>query len=304
MIHTYTHKKFTWVDLENPTHDEVEELMRRYHIHPLVGQELLSPTVRPKVDLYDNFIYLILHFPSVTHSHNGETEQEIDFVIGKDFLITVHYDIVDALREFAKVFEVNSMLDKSTMAEHGGYLFFYMMREMYKHLGDDLHSLSTRLKEIEEHIFRGEEGRMVTAISKTNKALLDFRESIRFHREILESFEAAGKQFFEPRFHYYLRSLVGEYFKVYNQLENQKETLNDLRETNESLLTSKTNEIMKALTIMSFVMLPMALIGQIFGMSVSGIPLTGTPDAFWKVIALMLLTGTMVFIFFKYKKWF
>src|SRR5258708_35324538 len=140
MVNTYTHKKLTWVDLENPTATEVEELMRRYRIHPLVGQELLGPTVRPKVDVYDEFIYLILHFPTVSHSHGGEPEEEIDFIIGKEFLITVHYDLVDPLREFAKLFEVNSVLGRGNMGQHGGYLFFHIKSEMYKNLASELGS--------------------------------------------------------------------------------------------------------------------------------------------------------------------
>jgi len=303
MLNTYKHKNLTWVDLENPTSEEVEHLVKKYKIHPLVAQELLSPTVRPRVDLYTDFIYLILHFPTITHSHNGEVEQEVDFIIGKDFLITVHYDMVDPLREFSKVFEVNSILDKSNIGEHAGYLFFYIMREMYKNSSNELGSITTRLKDIEEKIFKGEEGKMVREISSTNKSLLDFRESIRFHKEVLESFEAAGKSFFENKFDYYLHSLLGEYYKVYNLLENQKETLVDLRETNDSLLTTKTNETMKVLTIIAFIFLPMSFIIQIFGISSNYLPFVSSPDGLWKIIGLIGTVGLSMFIWFKYKKW-
>ncbi len=278
--------------------------MKQYNIHPLVGQELLSPTVRPKVDLYDNFIYLILHFPTVSHTHHGQTEQEIDFIVGKDFLITVHYDVVDNLHEFSKRFEVNSILDKSNIGEHCGYLFYYMMREIYKNLGQELGDITLKLKEIEKNIFGGEEGKMVKEISNTNKLLLDFRESIRFHKEVLESFEAAGKHFFEEKFHYYLRALVGEYYKVYNQLENQKEMLVDLRETNDSLLSAKTNEVMKTLTVMAFIVLPMSFIVQVLGISHPNVlPLLNSPAGFFTVLGVVLSVGIISFAAFKHKKW-
>ncbi|MEK7558542.1 MAG: magnesium transporter CorA family protein [Patescibacteria group bacterium] len=303
MLTTYKHKKLTWVDLENPTNEEVTRLMKEYKIHSLVAAELLSPTVRPKVDLYSNFIYLILHFPTISHSHKGETEQEIDFIIGKEFLITVHYDTVDPLREFSKMFEVNSILDKSNMGEHAGYLFFHIMREMYKNLSDELGDITGLLKNIEEKIFKGREGEMVKEISSTNKLLLDFRESIRFHKEVLESFEVAGKSFFEDKFHYYLRALIGEYYKVFNLLENQKEMLVDLRETNDSLLSTKTNETMKVLTIMAFIVLPMSFIVQIFGISSAYLPFVNSPLGLWKIIAIISVVGILVFASFKYKKW-
>lgn len=302
MLTTYTHKKLTWVDLESPTHAEIDALIKDYGIHPLVGEELLSPTVRPKVDLYDDCIYLILHFPTVGHTHNGKAEEEVDFIIGKNFLITVHYDVVDPLHEFSKVFEVNSLLDRGNIAEHGGYLFFYMMKEMYKHLAAELNELSPRLREIEERIFGGEENHMVREISKTGKALLDFRESIRFHKETLESFEVAGKQFFEPKFHYYLRALQGEYYKVYNQLENERETLVDLRDTNDSLLTTKTNETIKTLTVMAFLILPLSFLSQVFSMN-TRLPIVGTPYDFEIVMGIMAGLAVALFFYFKSKKW-
>lgn len=302
MLTRYTHRKVTWVDLENPTPEEVHGIMQEYGIHPLVGEELLGPTVRPKVDLYDNCIYLILHFPTVSHSHNGETEQEVDFLVGKNFLITVRYDTVDPLIHFAKMFEMNSLLDKAAMGDHAGYVFFYMMKEFYKNLGNELGGITGKLKHIEDRIFKGEEGRMVMEISVTNKALLDFRESIRFHKDVLESFETAGKIFFDQKFHYYLRALMGEYYKVFNLLESQKETLVDLRETNDSLLSTKTNETMKALTIIAFLVLPIQLVTQVFSMS-TWLPVGSAPQDFLIVLGIMASLIVLALIFLKVKRW-
>lgn len=303
MVTTYTHHKLTWVDLENPTRAEIDDLLKKYDIHPLVGEELLIPTVRPKVDLYDNCIYLILHFPTVHHAHNGKREEEVDFIIGKDFLVTVHYDVVDPLREFSKAFEVNSLLDRSTMGAHGGYLFFYMVKELYKNLGSDLNAVLPRLHDIEENIFKGEEKKMVRELSLVNKILLDFRESIRFHKEVLESFEAASKHFFEPKFEYYTRALVGEYYKVFNHLESQRETVSDLRETNDSLLSTKINEVMKIIAVISFITFPLSLVAAIFGMNTVYLPIVGMEGDFWIVTGTMATMMLFILGFFKYKKW-
>jgi len=303
MISEYKHKKLTWVDVESPTKDDVRILMEKYDIHPLVAEELLSPTLRPKVDVYNNLVYLILHFPTVTHKHGGQVEQEIDFIIGKNFLITTHYNLVDPLHEFSKVFEVNSILDKSNISEHGGFLFFYLMREMYKYLNGELDYIYETLEKIETEIFHGKEVKMVEAISRTSRDLLNFKQAIRSHKEVLESFEIAGEKFFGKDFVYYLRNISGEYYKIFNQLEGHRETLLELRETNDSLLTTKTNEIMKFLTIMAFVTFPLALIASIFGMNTENIPIVGTPNDFWIIIGIMVASMFFMFIFFKYKKW-
>lgn len=303
MISKYTYNKITWIDLETPTRDEVLSLVGEYNIPLLVVDDILEPTVRSKVDKYDNLIYLILHFPNLKHAKNRGVEQEIDFVIGKNFIITTHYETIDPLHEFSKIFETNSILNKSkNLGEHAGFLFFYLIRELYKYLHIELDDLNKYLLKIEKKIFEGKEGEVVEDISSTNRKLLDFKQSIRFHREILKSFESAGKDFFGGDFSYYLGAIIGEYNKVQNILDGHKEILNDLKDTNDSLLTNKTNETMKILTVMNFVMLPLALITGVFGMNSEIIFIKNISD-FFIVLGAMVLTGIAMVIYFKKKKW-
>ena len=128
MLKKYVHKKVTWIDLESPTQKDAQVLITEYDIHPLVASEILSPSRRSRVDVYDAFTYLIFHFPTILHSHSGKTEQEIDFVVGKHFVITAHYEANDSLNELAKLFEVDVALQKKDLGTHAGFLFFYMVR--------------------------------------------------------------------------------------------------------------------------------------------------------------------------------
>ena len=132
MLTKYTHNNITWIDLESPTKDEVHKIMGEYSIYPVVAEELLMPTMKPKVDIYDNYIYIILHFPAFRHTHGSQQNQEVDFIVGKDFIITTRYDTIDPLHKFSKVFEVNSILDKSGIDKHAGYIFFFMIKKLYK----------------------------------------------------------------------------------------------------------------------------------------------------------------------------
>jgi len=303
MISRHSLKDLVWIDLESPTRDEVRQIMEEFNIHPIVANELLSPTLRPKVDPYENFIYLILHFPTVTHKHGNEPHQEVDFIIGEKFLITTHYELIDPLHEFSKVFEVNSILDKSNIGNHAGFLFFYLIRELYRMLTEELDHINTQLERIEQKIFIGQEVSMVEVISGINRDLLNFKQATRHHKEVLESFEIAGEKTFGADFRYYLRSITGEYFKIANILDGHKETILDLRDTNDSLLTTKTNEIMKVLTIMAFITFPLTLISSLFGMNTQDIPIVGLPNDFWIVIGIMVIGAAVMLLFFKYKKW-
>ena len=303
MIFKYTYKDITWVDIESPTKEDIRQVMEEYDIHPIVADELISPTLRPKVDLYDDFIYLILHFPTISHKHCSDTEQEVDFIIGKNFLITTHYDVIDPLHEFSKVFEVNSILDKSNIGTHAGFLFFYIMREMYKSSLRELDMIQDVLEKIESKIFAGEEVKMVEVISNTSRDLLNFKQAMRPHKEVLESFELAGEKFFGKEFLYYMRGISGEYYKIYNILEGHRETLNELRNTNDSLLTTKTNETIKILTVIASLALPGAIIASIFGMNATSMPFVGEPNDFWILVSIIAAVTFLTLMFFKYKKW-
>ncbi len=302
MISRYKYHTLTWVDMESPTNEEVRQIMEEFDIHPIAADELLGPSLRPKVDHYDNFIYLILHFPAIRHSHQTKS-QEVDFIIGKQFLITVRYELLDPLHKFSKVFEVNSILDKSEIGEHAGFLFFYMIRKIYSSLGHELSIIGDTLKSVEDRIFHGEEREMVTEISIIHRDLLEFHRALRQHRSVLQSLSVASGEFFGKEFIHYGESIVGEFLKVEEMLQDEKEVLNDLRSTNDSLLTTKTNEIMKRLTATTFLFLPATLIATLFAMDIEHMPIAGMAYDFWIIVALVSMVGITTLFFFKFKKW-
>ncbi len=304
MISRHTYKDLVWVDVQSPTSEEVRALMEEFDIHPLVADELLIPTLRPKVDLYQNFIYLILHFPTISHKHDGANDQEIDFIIGKKFLITTHNGLVDPLHEFSKIFEVNSILEKTNIGDHAGFVLFYLLKKFYKMLDGELDHINHDFNHIQRRIFAGKEREMVNDISRLNRDLLNFKQIIRPHKEVLESFELAGTKFFGEDFSYYLHTITGEFYKISSILDGHRETLLELRDTNDSLLTAKSNDIMKTLTVTAFIILPLTFIGQLFGMSMPNIPLINEPNAFWIIVGAMGFVGTLLYSYFRFvKKW-
>ncbi len=304
MITTYKHKKITWVNITDPQRDEVVHLMEEYNLPELASEELLQKTVRGKVDFYEKqkIVYLVLHFPIISKTgKKNESEQEIDFIISKNVIITSHFEEIEALQEFSKLFEVNSVLDKTEIGEHAGFVFFHIARELYKDSMLQLRNIDDDLQEIEISIFEGLEEQMVKKISDSNRKLLDFKQAINEHEDILKSFEHAGLILFGEGFTYYLSDIMGEYRKVRSTLESRKDILRDLKETNDSLLANKTNAIMKALTVMSFIMLPLTLITGVFGMN-TNIHLAG--NDFYIIIAAMTMTGIAMFVYFKGRGWF
>ncbi|MEI6660312.1 MAG: CorA family divalent cation transporter [bacterium] len=302
MISKYTYKGLTWVDLESPTEDELAHIMEQYSVPTIVGEEMHSKSIQSKVELHPHFIYLILYFPHISHKSNRSVEQEIDFIIGNDFIITTHYEFIDALHDFSKTFEVDTILDRGVEADHAGFLFFHLIKALYNHSRYQLNSVNTLLKNTEKKIFEGTEGSMVIMISNINRTLLDFRQALRFHREVLASFELSAKKFFGEKFGYYISAIVSEYNKTQTILDSHKEILDDLRDTNDSLLANKTNETIRLLTIITFLISPVSVISSLFMMNTDFVVIR-TPMGLYMIFGAMLGISVLTFIYFKYKKW-
>lgn len=305
MIARYSYSGLTWVDLETPTREEVAHILEEFSLPSLVGEEMLTDTLRSKVDLYENFMYIILHFPTGSGEDLGKAgPQEVDFILGKDFIITVRYELIDPIHQFAKLFEKNSLGSSERMMNHSGYVFMEMMKQFYRNSLRELEALGTTIGNIERRIFEGKEEAMVREISKTSRKLLDFKQAIRFHQDVLRSYESVSGTLFGETYVYYASLISSEYNKVSSLLESHRDTLAELQRTNDSLLSTRSNEIMRTFTIMTFVMMPLTIITGIFGMNtVSNLIFIKNTGDFFFIIGAMVLTAFVMFLFFRFRKW-
>lgn len=304
MISTYKYKNLRWLDVESPTIDDVKSLISKYPIHPLVAEELLRPTRRPKTDAYEDFIYLILHFPVFEQERKTSASYEIDFIIGKNFLITVHYKTITTLYEIGKMFEVGTMMSGGKMVKDSGLLTFYIIRQMYDYAMRQMDHIQAKIDVIEENIFKGREQEMVERISLIHRDILDFQRSLHAHSSTLNYLEIVGEKIFGPEFARHTKKMTGEYSKVKSLLENCQETIESLQSTNDSVLTDKTNNVMKMLTLMAFITFPLMLFSSIFSMNTISTPILGMKGDFWIILMIMLTSMSTMIIMFKRKKWF
>lgn len=303
MVNRYKYKDATWVDLVEPTAEEIRSAMEEFSFSPSVASELTSPSVRSRADYHKDYIYTILHFPAIRLNHGTKRQQEVDFIIGKNFLVTARYGSIEAIEKFAKILEVNTVLDKEFSENCSGVLFFGIIEEIYRSLSNELEYIENWIQATEELIFKGKEKEMVTTLSEISRTLLNFKKITDLHNEVWDSLKIYGQEIFDGHFTYHVQSTISEYKKIYHMLRNNMDSLVELRETNNSLVSTKQNEVMKVLTILAFVTFPLSLIAGIFGMNTEYIPFVGNSYDFWIVIAIMLVATTCMFTFFKHKRW-
>lgn len=304
MLKKYSFKNITWVDLESPDRAEIETLLNEYNLDPEVVQEISLPTYKPKVKLYDGYIYLVLHFPAFKHTHGDEPKQEIDFIIGKDFVITGRYNPIDQLEKVAKVFEVNNLLNKDNLNHDAGYLFYYIIKELFKSLTDEIDYINDTLKNIERKIFQGHEKEMVVELSRVSRNLLEFKNIVTSQNETVSNFEQIGKTFFEKKLSYNLANIVSEHYKIEQTIEKNINLLQELRETNNSLLSTKQIERMKTLTIITFIVMPFTIINSFFQIGTHNTPIIGMQNDWYVIVVIEAVIVVAMYLYARTKKWF
>ena len=304
MIKKYKNNSVTWIDVEDPTIEEVKSLMDEYDINPDIARELQLPTYKEKILPYKDYLYMVLHFPALRHTHRDETtEQEIDFIVGENFIITTRYEPIDALERFVKTFELNNILKKGLMEDNAGHVLYYMIKELYRAMSDEVDSINDTLKQIEKHIFKGKEKEMVTKISEANRDLISFNHTLLTHRDVLASLKDSGSKLFDRSFVENFLVIINEYHRIEKVLLNNIDFLRELRNTNDSLLASKQSETMKLLTVITFIALPFSIVSGLFTTNAVNTPIIKHPND-WQIIFIIELVSVVIFfIFAKLRRW-
>ncbi len=304
MLQRHTHGDITWVNLLSPTPEEVRSVMDEFSLDPLIADELMVPSVRSRVDARDEYFYLVLYFPAFKDLHEiAGTPTELDIIVGKHWIITTQYGTVDLLHRFVNRFDVDALLERDAMREHAGLVFVQMLSEFYTSLHDELANVGVRIDSAEEHIFGGNEKEMVEELSKISRHLLNYSQALDGHDAMLQSVVTPGVALFGYEYARHLRSIVGEYERLANVVRSNRAILNELRQTNDSLLTTKQNELMKMFTILVFVTFPLTLFTNIFSMRTDHNPIIGHPWDFWIIVGIMLSAAVAFFAYFKHKRW-
>lgn len=294
------YKNFSWIHLSDPRPDEVQELVHEFGVHLGIAEELLVPSAKPHAEIYDHHMYLVLHFPALRRAHIHQ-EQEIDFVIGKNVIITAHYEHIDTLHKFEKTLALDTL--HHAKYEHSFDMFIAVLKRLYRSVEHEADAVRDVLENIERDMFLGEEKEMVFALSKIARDILNLRQALEPHEDILQSVRTEIERLAPAGYASRVRNIENLWHRVNRRMVRLHQTMKELRETNNSLLNTKQNEIMKVLTIMAFVTFPLTLLAALFGMNTHDTPLLGTPQDFWIIVGAMFFFASLMFMYFKKKGW-
>ena len=300
----------TWVHLLSPTDGEAQLLANRFGWHPLDVEDVLSRRQRPKVDVYTGdddghggYLFTVLHFPVYDASVGRLNAGELDAFIGPDYIVTLPAVELRPVSLLFRRCEENEDFRAQLLSRGSGRLFYEVLDDLYDYCFPILDKIGFKLEQIDESIGEDEGAReLVTDIHKVKQEIISYRKIIKPQRPTLRQLERRIEDFLPEELDLYFDDLVDASERIWDLLDNYKEVVEALEDTNESLISHQQNDILYVLTIFSVVMLPLTVLTGFFGMNVH-FPGFDTWGAFWASLGLMAVAIAGMLAFFRLKRW-
>jgi len=289
-----------WINIERPRQIDLAWLQERFEFHPLDYEDITSRNQRPKVDAYDDYLFIVLHFPRYDKQVGRLNAAELDLFIGPDFLITLPNEPLQPVEYLFERVRTNEELREQLFSRGPGYLLYKIVDDLVDAQFPMLRKIGNKLERVEEEIFEGNSAEVVRDISNVKQEIINFRKVVRPQRAAFRDLETNGARFMAEDLYY--EDITDASERVWDMLENYKEVVEALEDTNESALAHRTNETFRVLTAISVIVLPLTLVASIWGMNV-GVPGEKDMTAFWLIIGFMVvLLGGMI-AYFRRRGW-
>ena len=292
----------TWLHVDRPDDAAATGLAERFGWHPLDVEDVLSKRQRPKIDEYPDYLFVVLHFPFYDSSVQRLNAAELDVFLGPDYLVTLpNVELLPVARLFSRVRDDEELRD-DLFAKGSGRLLYEVLDDLFDYCFPILDKIGHKLDLIEDEMFEGRSEEVVRDLSNVKQEIISYRKIIKPQRSTLRVLERHVERFLPEALELYFDDIVDATERIWDLLDNYKEVVEALEDTNESVISHRQNDVLRVLTVFSAVLLPVTFVASIFGMNVD-YPGEGTAAGFWVIIAGMLAVIGGLVAFFRYKRW-
>jgi magnesium transporter len=298
----------TWSHLLAPTAGEAQLLASRFGWHPLDVEDVLSRRQRPKIDVYPEedrggYLFGVLHFPVYDKSVGRLNAGELDVFLGPDYLVTLPSVELRPVSLLFRRAEESEEFREQLLSRGSGRLLYEVLDDLYDYCFPILDKIGFKLEQIDEEIGSGEGAKeLVRDIHRVKQEIISYRKIIKPQRPTLRQLERSIERVFPEDLELYFDDIVDASERIWDLLDNYKEVVEALEDTNESLISHQQNDILYVLTVFIVVLTPLTFITGFFGMNVH-FPGFDTWDAFWASIGLMAVSVFGMLAFFRWKRW-
>lgn len=301
MIETVSNDKIKWYHILNPSEENLQFLKEKFDFHPLDIEDCRSKTQRPKIDIYDDYYFIILHFPYFDKINKFLKTKEVKIFWRKDYIITIgssHW----VVRELFNRMKENEKLQDEFLTDTSDKLLYRLLERLLTETLLLLSKIGNEVEQISRDLFNKRAVKTIERISVTRKNIILLDTIFKPQLRLFQKFESGTIEGFAEDMEDYWGNILDYYQKIWDVVEDNEELIEGLSKTFDSLQANRTNEIMKVLTFISTTLLPLTFITGLYGMNI-GLPLENDPNAFWIVAGAMLVIVVLLMIYFKQRKW-
>ncbi|MFM8519956.1 MAG: magnesium transporter CorA family protein [Solirubrobacterales bacterium] len=293
-----------WFNVEQPGPAEQAWLEEHFEFHPLDIEDVFSKNQRPKIDEYPDYLFLVLHIPVFNREIGRLGTGELDLVVGSDFVVTLPSRSLPPVEYLFERCRADEDLREKIFSRGSGYLMYRLVDDSFDYCFPMLRKIGNKLDALEDEIFEGRSEDVVRDISNAKQEIINFRKVIRPQRPVLQDLERAKARYLTGGIdlEIYFDDIIDAHERIWDLLENYKEVIEALEETNESFLSHRVNDALRVLTALTVIVLPLTLIASIFGMNV-GLPGGGDPEG-GSMVTFAVVIGVMVAVLAGMVAWF
>ena len=295
----------TWLNIEEPTDAETAWLAEHQDFHPLDLEDVLSRRrQRSKIDEYDDYVFLVLHFPRFDKRTGRLQATELNVFIGPGLLITIPKEPLKPISALWSRCEQRDDARFDFMSKGSGFLLYEIVDQMFDYCFPILDKIGFKLDTLEDAIFEGQSNELVRDISNVKQEIINYRKIIKPQRPTLRMLERAVQRYAPDDLEIDFDDIVDKNERIWDSLENYKEVADALEATNESVITHRLNAMLALLTIISAVILPLTLITGFYGMNIDGLPFArnGMASFIMLLVVMVVLAGGVLW-YFRRRKW-
>lgn len=301
MIETIKIGRLKWQHLQSATKEDFDYLENTYHFHELDLEDCQQTNQRSKIDIYDDYYFIILLFPEFDKQNRFIKSREVKIFWGEDYIITVgktHW-IVDKV--FRDAFEQEERGEDFEIGTSDAFLYLILEKLMTETIYL-LRKVGLELELINRELFNTKPQRTIERLSVTRKNIILLNTVLKPQLRVFNKFESGVVKGFADNMEDYWGNILDYSNRLWDMTEDYGELIEGLSTTFDSLQANKTNEIMKILTLISSIVLPLTFLTGIYGMNVL-LPMADNNLAFWIILGIMVFLIGGMLMFFRRKKW-
>jgi magnesium transporter len=294
--------KIAWTNIERPTRRDIEYLAQNYLFNLFDLEDCMSRIERPKIDEYDNYLFIVLHFPVFKKDAHVTIPSQVAIFIAEGLIVTVHSGELKPLANLFNDCQQNERAREENMSRSSGYLLYRILDRLVDYCFPITNKIITNVEEAEDRLFSEPLKDTVREISFLRRDVMACRRIIRPQYAILKSLEIKDYPFLKEDLEAYFGDIGDHISKINDTLEEYKEVVEGLNVTSDSLFSHRSNEAIKMLTVVGTIILPLLVMSGLYGMNVA-LPFGDSPYAFLFIILITLFISGSMLAYFRFRRW-